>query len=140
EAMQVGRGTEDGVGIRPLIADRAVDTASSLVSDARDRGATLQAGGAALEGEGSFYQPTVVADVPEGSEILREEIFGPVLAIVPFDDEDEAVRLANNTEYGLVSYVYTENLSRGQRMIDRLAIGQMGVNVGGGSTADELYG
>lgn len=140
KAMQVGRGTEDGVAIGPLIDDRAVHKASSLVSDALDRGATLQAGGAALEGEGSFYQPTVVADVPEGSEILREEIFGPVLAIVPFDDEDEAVRLANNTEYGLVSYVYTENLSRGQRMIDRLATGMMGLNVGVVSNAAAPFG
>src|SRR5699024_534472 len=72
-AMQVGRGTEDGVAIGPLIDDRAVDKASSLVSDAVDRGATLQAGGSALDGEGSFYQPTVVADVPEGSQILTEE-------------------------------------------------------------------
>jgi len=140
KAMQVGRGTEDGVAIGPLIDDRAVHKASSLVSDALDRGATLQAGGAALEGEGSFYQPTVVADVPEGSEILREEIFGPVLAIVPFDDEDEAVRLGNNTEYGLVSYVYTENLSRGQRMIDRLATGMMGLNVGVVSNAAAPFG
>src|SRR5699024_8175 len=140
EAMQVGRGTEDGVAIGPLIDDRAVVKATSLVSDARDRGATLHAGGSALDGEGSFYQPTVVADVPEGSQILTEEIFGPVLAIVPFDDEDEAVRLANNTEYGLVSYVYTENLARGQRMIDRLATGMMGLNVGVVSNAAAPFG
>src|SRR5699024_7479456 len=138
--MQVGRGTEEGVAIGPLIDDRAVAKAQSLVGDAVDRGASLHAGGAAIQGEGSFYQPTVVADVPAGSEILTEEIFGPVLAIVPFDDEDEAVRLANATEYGLVSYVYTENLARGQRMIDRLATGMMGLNVGVVSNAAAPFG
>ncbi len=104
------------------------------------RGATLRTGGSAIEGAGSFYQATVLSDVQAGSDILREEIFGPVLAIVPFDDEDDAVRLANDTEYGLVSYVYTESLSRGQRMIERLATGMMGLNVGVVSNAAAPFG
>ncbi len=128
--LRVGRGTEPGVTIGPLIDDHAVAAASALVADALDRGARLHAGGAALPGPGTFFAPTVLGDVPDGAELLSQEIFGPVLAIVPFDDEDEAVRIANGTEYGLVSYVYTENLARGQRMIERLETGMMGWNTG----------
>ena len=140
EAFRTGRGTEEGVTIGPLIDDKAVAKADELVRDAVTRGATLRTGGSAIEGAGSFYQATVLSDVQAGSGILREEIFGPVLAIVPFDDEDDAVRLANDTEYGLVSYVYTESLSRGQRMIERLATGMMGLNVGVVSNAAAPFG
>ncbi|MGR6963120.1 NAD-dependent succinate-semialdehyde dehydrogenase [Geodermatophilus sp. URMC 61] len=140
KAMRIGRGTEDGVVIGPLIDDRAVAKADALVTDAVERGATLRTGGKSVAGPGTFYEPTVVSDVTFGSDLLREEIFGPVLAIVPFDDEDEAVRLANDTEYGLVSYVYTESLARGQRMIDRLETGMMGLNVGVLSNAAAPFG
>lgn len=140
KAMKIGRGTEEGVQIGPLIDDRAVAKANDLVTDAVDRGAELRTGGKAIDGPGTFYEPTVVTDVKPGSEILREEIFGPVLAIVPFDDEDEAVRLANDTEYGLVSYVFTENLARGQRMIERLETGMMGLNMGVVSNAAAPFG
>jgi succinate-semialdehyde dehydrogenase/glutarate-semialdehyde dehydrogenase len=139
-AFRIGRGTEEGVGIGPLINDDAVDKADELVQDAVSRGATLVAGGHRIEGAGSFYEPTVVTNVPASSEILREEIFGPVVSIVEFDDEDEAVRLANDTEYGLVSYVFTENLARGQRMIDKLDTGMMGLNVGVISNAAAPFG
>ncbi|MQA34436.1 NAD-dependent succinate-semialdehyde dehydrogenase [Modestobacter roseus] len=138
--MRIGRGTEEGVVIGPLIDDRAVAKAHALVTDAVERGATVRTGGREVPGPGTFYEPTVVSDVQFGSDILREEIFGPVLAIVPFDDEDEAVRLANDTEYGLVSYVYTESLARGQRMIDRLETGMMGLNVGVLSNAAAPFG
>jgi len=138
--LRVGRGTEDGVQIGPLIDDRAVTKASELVADAVDRGAALRTGGHAIDGTGTFFEPTVVADVAPGSDILREEIFGPVLAIVPFDTEDEAVAIANDTEYGLVSYVYTESLARGQRMIERLETGMMGLNVGVVSNAAAPFG
>ena len=140
EAMRIGRGTEEGVAIGPLIDDRAIAKADALVTDAVERGATLRTGGKSVPGPGTFYEPTVVVDVQSGSDILSEEIFGPVLAIVPFDDEDEAVRLANDTEYGLVSYVYTESLARGQRMIDRLETGMMGLNVGVLSNAAAPFG
>ncbi|MDR6199155.1 succinate-semialdehyde dehydrogenase/glutarate-semialdehyde dehydrogenase [Microbacterium sp. SORGH_AS428] len=140
QAMRVGRGTEEGVAIGPLIDDRAVAKAEALVSDAVSRGASVRTGGAAIPREGTFFEPTVVSDVAAGSDILREEIFGPVLAIVPFDDEDEAVALANATEYGLVSYVFTENLARGQRMIERLETGMMGLNVGVVSNAAGPFG
>ena len=140
EGFGIGRGTEDGVTIGPLIDDRAVAKASDLVTDAVTRGATLRTGGKKVDGPGTFYEPTVISDVQPGSNILREEIFGPVLAIVPFDDEDDAVRIANDTEYGLVSYVYTENLARGQRMIERLETGMMGLNVGVVSNAAAPFG
>ncbi|WP_394278669.1 NAD-dependent succinate-semialdehyde dehydrogenase [Microbacterium sp.] len=139
-AMKVGRGTEEGVQIGPLIDDRAVAKAQELVTDAVERGATVLVGGQALDGPGTFYEPTVVDGVVPGSAILREEIFGPVLAITTFTDEAEAVRLANDTEYGLVSYVFTQDLARGHRMIDQLETGMMGLNVGVVSNAAAPFG
>lgn len=138
--MKIGRGTEDGVQIGPLIDEKAVAKAEELVGDAVERGATLRTGGQRPDGEGTFYEPTIITDVQPGSRILREEIFGPVLAMVPFDTEDDAVRIANDTEYGLVSYVFTESLSRGQRMIDKLETGMMGLNVGVVSNAAAPFG
>ncbi|AOX45245.1 MULTISPECIES: NAD-dependent succinate-semialdehyde dehydrogenase [unclassified Microbacterium] len=140
QGLTIGRGTDEGVQIGPLIDDRAVDKARTLVGDAVERGATVTTGGSPIDGPGTFFEPTVVTDVQPGSDILREEIFGPVLAIVPFDDEDDAVRIANDTEYGLVSYVFTESLARGQRMIDRLETGMMGLNVGVVSNAAAPFG
>jgi succinate-semialdehyde dehydrogenase/glutarate-semialdehyde dehydrogenase len=140
QGMKIGRGTEDGVAIGPLINEAAVEKASSLVTDAVERGAQVRAGGSSIDGPGTFYEPTVITDVQLGSDILREEIFGPVLAIVPFDTEDDAVRIANDTEYGLVSYVFTESLSRGQRMIERLETGMMGLNMGVVSNAAAPFG
>jgi succinate-semialdehyde dehydrogenase / glutarate-semialdehyde dehydrogenase len=128
--FRTGRGTEEGVTIGPLIDDRAVDKADDLVQDALANGAKLRVGGKRMERQGTFYEATVLSDVAAGSRILREEVFGPVLAITTFTDEDEAVRLANDTEFGLVSYVYTRDLARGQRMVERLDTGMMGLNVG----------
>mgnify|MGYP002737404319 CR=1 FL=1 len=139
-AMKIGRGTEDGVEIGPLIDNDAVAKADELVQDAVTRGATLTTGGKVLVGDGSFYEPTVLTDVVDGSAILREEIFGPVLAIATFETEEEAVQMANNTEYGLVSYVFTEDLARGHRMIDALETGMMGLNVGVVSNAAAPFG
>jgi succinate-semialdehyde dehydrogenase/glutarate-semialdehyde dehydrogenase len=138
--FRVGRGTEDGVTIGPLIDDRAVTKAEELVQDAVDRGATVRIGGASIDRPGTFFAATVLSDVRPGSRLLREEIFGPVLAIMPFDDEEEAVRLANDTEYGLVSYVFTESLARGQRMIESLDTGMMGLNAGIVSNAAAPFG
>ncbi|RZU66223.1 succinate-semialdehyde dehydrogenase/glutarate-semialdehyde dehydrogenase [Microterricola gilva] len=136
----IGRGTEDGVTIGPLINDDAVAKASELVADAVNRGAAIATGGAAIDGAGSFYEPTVLTGVQPGSDILREEIFGPVLAITTFRTEEEAVALANNTEYGLVSYVFTQDLARGHRMIEKLQTGMMGLNVGVVSNAAAPFG
>ncbi|MGO2747508.1 NAD-dependent succinate-semialdehyde dehydrogenase [Microbacterium sp.] len=138
--MKIGRGTEDGVTIGPLIDADAVAKAHDLVGDAVKRGARVLAGGDVIEGEGTFFEPTVITDVASGSDILREEIFGPVLAIATFDTEEEGVRLANDTEYGLVSYVFTEDLARGHRMIDALETGMMGLNVGVVSNAAAPFG
>ncbi|MFJ3489362.1 NAD-dependent succinate-semialdehyde dehydrogenase [Leifsonia aquatica] len=138
--MRVGRGTEEGVTIGPLIDSDAVDKAAALVADAVARGASVLTGGSRVEGQGTFYQPTVVTDVQAGSDILRQEIFGPVLSIVRFSTEDDAVRMANDTEFGLVSYVFTKDLARGQRMIDRLQTGMMGLNVGVLSNAAAPFG
>ncbi|MHA6667268.1 NAD-dependent succinate-semialdehyde dehydrogenase [Homoserinimonas sp. A447] len=136
----VGRGTEDGVTIGPLIDDRAVAKASALVQDAVSRGASVLTGGNAIDRDGTFFEPTVVTGVVAGSDILREEIFGPVLSITTFSDEAEAVRMANDTEYGLVGYVFTEDLARGQRLIDSLDTGMMGLNVGVLSNAAAPFG
>jgi succinate-semialdehyde dehydrogenase/glutarate-semialdehyde dehydrogenase len=140
KAMKIGRGTENGVTIGPLINEDAVDKAVELLEDAVARGASVLTGGSRVSGAGTFFEPTVVTDVREGSEILRQEIFGPVLSIVRFRDEDEAVRIANDTEFGLVSYVFTKDLARGQRMIERLQTGMMGLNVGVVSNAAAPFG
>ncbi|SEJ32382.1 NAD-dependent succinate-semialdehyde dehydrogenase [Demequina mangrovi] len=139
-AMTVGRGTEDGVQIGPLIDDRAVATSLALVDDAVAKGASVATGGAALDGAGSFVQPTVLTGVQPGSDILSTEIFGPVLAIATFETEEEAIALANATEYGLVSYAFTQDLARGHRLIDRLDTGMMGLNAGVVSNAAAPFG
>ncbi|WP_448002835.1 NAD-dependent succinate-semialdehyde dehydrogenase [Agromyces bauzanensis] len=139
-AMRVGRGTEDGVAIGPLIDDDAVASTDELVKDAVEKGAKVLAGGAPIDGAGSFYAPTVLGNVGADARLLREEIFGPVLGITTFADEDEAVRLANSTEFGLISYVFTKDLARGHRMIDRLATGMMGLNTGLVSNAAAPFG
>jgi succinate-semialdehyde dehydrogenase/glutarate-semialdehyde dehydrogenase len=138
--LRIGRGTEEGVGIGPLINDGAVTKADDLVQDAIGRGARLLVGGSRVEGDGSFYQPTVLTDVVAGSDILREEIFGPVVTIVPFTDEADAVAKANDTEYGLVAYVFTRDFARGQRLIESLQTGMMGLNVGVVSNAAAPFG
>ena len=140
KAMSIGRGTEAGVTVGPLINDGAVDKADALVQDAVGRGATILTGGARVSGEGSFYEPTVVSGVIAGSAILREEIFGPVVTIISFTDEADAVAKANDTEYGLVSYVFTRDLARGQRLIETLQTGMMGLNVGVVSNAAAPFG
>ena len=140
QAFKVGRGTEEGVQIGPLINADAVEKADALVRDATYRGAKVLTGGHPVDGPGTFYEPTVVTGVRPGSEILREEIFGPVLSIVTFGDEDEAVRIANDTEYGLVGYAYTKNLARGQRLIESLQTGMLGLNVGVISNAAAPFG
>ena len=139
-AMRVGRGTEDGVHIGPLIDAAAVGKAQKLVQDAVSRGATLHTGGSPIEGPGTFFEPTVLSGIAAGSDILATEIFGPVLSIVPFTEEADAVRLANDTPYGLAAYVYTRDLARGQRMMERLETGMLGLNAGVISNAAAPFG
>ena len=140
ESLRVGRGTEDGVQIGPLINTAAVQKADALVNDATDRGAKALTGGHSIEGQGTFYAPTVLHGVRPGSDILTTEIFGPVVSITTFGDEEEAIALANDTEYGLVSYAYTQNLARAQRLIESLESGMLGLNVGVISNASAPFG
>jgi succinate-semialdehyde dehydrogenase/glutarate-semialdehyde dehydrogenase len=139
-AMPVGPGIDEGVVIGPLIDAEAVEKVSDLVADAVQRGAKTMCGGAPIAAPGTFYRPTVLTNVPDGAAILTEEIFGPVLAVATFVEEDEAVARANATEYGLAAYVYTNDLARGQRMIERIESGMMGLNIGVISDAAAPFG
>ena len=129
-AQKIGRGTEDGVIVGPLIDQSAIDKVTELVSDAVERGATVLTGGEKLDGAGHFYPPTVLTDVPQDSRMTHEEIFGPVAPITVFDTEDEAVAEANDTEFGLVSYLYTADLKRALRVCEKLETGMIGLNQG----------
>ncbi|HEY3559776.1 MAG TPA: NAD-dependent succinate-semialdehyde dehydrogenase [Kribbella sp.] len=129
-ALKVGRGTEDGVDVGPLIDGKQRDKVADLVADAIAQGARTLTGGAVADGNGYFFQPTVLADVPESARLQKEEIFGPVAPLTAFETEDDAVRLANDTEYGLVSYLFTKDLSRALRVSERLEAGMIGLNQG----------
>jgi succinate-semialdehyde dehydrogenase / glutarate-semialdehyde dehydrogenase len=129
-ALKLGPGTADGVQVGPLVNREAVDKVDELVRDAVAKGATVITGGDRPVREGCFYEPTVLTEVPPGAALLREEIFGPVAPVVSFDTEDEAIRLANDTEYGLVAYLYTGDLARGLRVSERLEAGMVGLNRG----------
>ncbi len=139
-AMTMGRGTEDGVTIGPLIDDKAVANTARLVTGAVAQGATLIVGGNAVAGGGSFFEPTVLDGVTPEMAVSAEEIFGPVIGIQRFSTEEEAVRLANATEYGLVGYVFTADAKRGQRMIELIDTGMMGLNAGAVSNAAGPFG
>src|SRR5262245_40479393 len=129
-SMKVGRGTEDGVQVGPLIDKDAVDKVSELVTDALDKGARAVVGARPADGRGYFYQPTVLAEVPGDARVLKEEIFGPVAPVASFDDEEAAVAAANDTEFGLVAYVYTRDLKRAFRVVEGLETGMVGLNQG----------
>jgi succinate-semialdehyde dehydrogenase/glutarate-semialdehyde dehydrogenase len=129
-ALKVSRGTEEGANIGPLIDEKSRTSVHALVEDAVAKGAKVLTGGAVPAGEGYFYPPTVLANVPANANILSEEIFGPVAPIITFKTEDEAVKLANLTEYGLVAYAFTENLNRGLRLAEKLEVGMFGLNTG----------
>ncbi len=129
-AMPVGRGTEDGVMVGPLIDENHRTKVAGLVADATGKGAQVRVGGAKRDGQGYFYAPTVLSDVPANARLLKEEIFGPVAPVVGFEDEDAAVATANDTEYGLVAYVYTRDLHRAFRVCEKLESGMVGLNQG----------
>ncbi|WP_435272612.1 NAD-dependent succinate-semialdehyde dehydrogenase [Streptomyces parvulus] len=130
EALVVGPGTRDGVDVGPLIDAAGRAKVEELVADAVRRGARVLTGGRTPEGPGCFYPPTVLTDVSPDSALMSTEIFGPVAAILTFDDEDEVVRRANDTPWGLVGYLYTEGLDRGLRVGERLETGMVGLNTG----------
>jgi succinate-semialdehyde dehydrogenase/glutarate-semialdehyde dehydrogenase len=138
--LKVGRGVDEGVDVGPLIDDNQRSKVSELVQDALGRGAHAVVGGHARAGAGYFYDPTVLTNVPDDAELLQEEIFGPVAPIRSFDDEDEAIAAANNTEYGLVAYVFTSNLKRALRVVEGLETGMVGLNQGMVSNAGAPFG
>ncbi len=129
-ALTVGRGQDDGVDVGPLIDEKAIESVSQLVTDAIHDGATVVTGGQTPDGPGFFYPPTVLLDVPADSEINVQEIFGPVAPITTFETEEEAIRQANDTVYGLASYAYTRDLSRTIRLAEALEFGMVGINTG----------
>jgi succinate-semialdehyde dehydrogenase/glutarate-semialdehyde dehydrogenase len=129
-SLKVGRGTEDGVQVGPLINEEQRQKVGELVGDAVHKGAKIVVGGARGNGRGYFYQPTVLGSVPDDARLLKEEIFGPVAPVKSFSDEDQAIRWANDTQYGLVAYVYTRDLGRAFRVMEGLEYGMVGLNRG----------
>lgn len=129
-ALTVGRGTEAGVDVGPLIDAKQRSKVAELVQDAVEHGARVLTGGSALDGPGYYFEPTVLAEVPSGARILAEEVFGPVAPITTFTTDDEAIALANDTEYGLVAYAFTEGLSRAMSVAERLETGMVAINQG----------
>jgi succinate-semialdehyde dehydrogenase/glutarate-semialdehyde dehydrogenase len=140
EAMPLGRGVDPETKIGPVINEKARANLKRLVDTTVSEGGEIVIGGSYVDGAGYFFAPTVLRNVKPGSTILNEEIFGPVAPIVSFEDEDEAIRLANDTEYGLVSYAYTQDLKRGLRLIERLDTGMTGLNTGLVSNAAAPFG
>lgn len=128
--LSIGRGTEPGVSVGPLVEARQRDSVSELVQDAVRAGATVLTGGEPLAGPGYFYRPTVMIDTPSTARMYREEIFGPVAPIYTFEDDDEGIAMANDTEYGLVAYAFTSKLSRAVHVYESLQVGMVGVNQG----------
>jgi succinate-semialdehyde dehydrogenase / glutarate-semialdehyde dehydrogenase len=128
--MRMGRGTDDGVQVGPLITEKARAGVAELVSDATDKGGKVLVGGELPTGPGWFYPPTVVAEVPQEARVFREEIFGPVAPVTSFGTDDEALDLANDTEFGLVAYAYTRDLDRALTVAEGLETGMVGLNLG----------
>ena len=128
EKLRPGNGLTDGVTVGPLIDNAALDKMAAHVEDAVDRGASLVCGGKRIPGTGCFWEPTLLTDVTPAMRIYREETFGPIAPVVTFDDDDEAIAMANDTNYGLASYVYTRDLSRAVRTAEALQFGMVGIN------------
>jgi succinate-semialdehyde dehydrogenase/glutarate-semialdehyde dehydrogenase len=129
-AQTVGRGTEADARVGPLIDRAAREKVDELVRDAVGHGAKVLTGGRPVQGPGFFYEPTVISQIPPQARVMREEIFGPVAPIVTFADERQAIEMANATEYGLVAYLYTNDLTRAFRVCEAIEFGMVGVNQG----------
>ncbi|MDK4248472.1 NAD-dependent succinate-semialdehyde dehydrogenase [Corynebacterium accolens] len=138
--LKLGNGMDEGVTCGPLIEPKALDSVSGLVDDAAEKGATILTGGKRAGGGGYFYEPTVISNVSRETRVSQEEIFGPVAPIITFSTEEEALEIANDTEYGLASYVFTENSDRLWRIADGLEFGLMGFNAGVISNAAAPFG
>jgi succinate-semialdehyde dehydrogenase / glutarate-semialdehyde dehydrogenase len=139
-SLKVGRGTEDDVKVGPLIDQPSREKVKELVDDAVKRGGKLLVGGEPPDGRGYFFPPTVLDDVPVDARVFHEEIFGPVAPIAGFDSEEEAIERANDTEYGLVAYVFTRDIKRAIRVCEGLETGMVGLNQGMVSNAGAPFG
>lgn len=138
--LKLGNGMDEGVTCGPLIEPKALDSVSGLVDDAAEKGATILTGGKRAGGDGYFYEPTVISNVSRETRVSQEEIFGPVAPIITFSTEEEALEIANDTEYGLASYIFTEDSDRLWRIADGLEFGLMGFNAGVISNAAAPFG
>jgi succinate-semialdehyde dehydrogenase/glutarate-semialdehyde dehydrogenase len=139
-SLKVGRGLDEGVDVGPLVDDEQLGKVSELVEDAVGKGAKALVGGSRPDGAGYFYEPTVLADIPDEARLLREEIFGPVAPVKGFASEEEAIAAANDTEYGLVAYVFTRDVKRAFRVCEGLETGMIGLNQGMVSNAGAPFG
>ena len=138
--LRIGRGIEDDVDVGPLIDDDQRSKVAELVDDAVGKGAKALVGGSAVDGAGYFYEPTVLSQVPPNARVLSEEIFGPVAPVATFDSEEDAIAAANDTDYGLVAYVFTRDLKRALRVCEGLETGMVGLNQGMVSNAGAPFG
>jgi succinate-semialdehyde dehydrogenase/glutarate-semialdehyde dehydrogenase len=139
-ALTIGRGTDAGVDVGPLIDESQLAKVAELVGDAVAKGARVLCGGERVDGPGHFYKPTVLVDVPDDARLLKEEIFGPGAPVKAFASEEEAIAAANDTEFGLVAYLYTSGVTRALRVCERLQTGMVGLNQGLVSNAGAPFG
>ena len=129
-SLKVGNGQDKTVDVGPLVNAETRDKVAYFVKDAIEKGAELSVGGEIIDGPGFYYPPTVLFNVPDSSECLNDEIFGPVAAIQTFKDTEDVITRANNTEYGLVAYVFTDDMKKGMQVCERLDYGMVGLNRG----------
>ncbi|NDD65261.1 MAG: aldehyde dehydrogenase family protein, partial [Acidobacteria bacterium] len=139
-ALKVGNGLDPGVEIGPLIDEKGLQRALDQIADALSRGARLVCGGDRISGAGHFLAPTVLADVAPGSVCHLEETFAPIAPITPFDDEEQAIAMANDSIYGLSAYAFTTDLSRAFRLTESLEAGTIGINDGLPTTSQSPFG
>jgi succinate-semialdehyde dehydrogenase/glutarate-semialdehyde dehydrogenase len=139
-ALKIGRGTEDDVKVGPLIDESQQQKVKELVDDAVSKGASTVVGGSIPDGRGYFYEPTVLANISDDARMLKEEIFGPVAPVKDFSSEEEAVAAANDTEFGLVAYVFTRDIKRALRVCEGLETGMVGLNQGMVSNVGAPFG
>ena len=128
--IKLGEATDPESTLGPMVNEKSVAKIAELVDDAVAKGAKLLLGGQRLNRPGYYYPPTVLSDVPDNADMMKEEIFGPVVSLQSFTDEAEAIRKANDTEYGLAAYVYTQDLKRGMQICEKLEAGMLGLNRG----------